>query len=165
MGYKSKEALQQLTKLTEDFSKHKINSEEANETLEFLAKTFYDNNIFQYVYEYMQSEKLFSTSYKDNCEDKSYVDDISIGDYLYKEVIVERKNMFSKQKLTMYRVYKVGGFTNSMYELEPITKNIKVLPCTKEELFNCTRSFEAFDNHFVHKRDKAELHKLILEND
>jgi hypothetical protein len=165
MGYKSKEALQQLTKLTEDFSNHKINEEEANETLLFLAKTFYNNNIFQYVYEYMQSEKLVSTSYKDNAEDKSYVDDIAIGDYVYKEAIVEIKHMLSKEKLTMYRIYKVAGSTNSMLELAPITKNIKVLPGTEQELLNCTSPFEAFDNNFVHKRDKAELHKLILRHD
>ena len=162
MEYKSKKALDQLAKLTEDFSKHKINAEEANETLVFLAKTFYDNNIFQYVYEYMESEKLVSTSYKDNTEDKLYVDDISIGDYLYKEVAVEIKHMFNKQNLTMYRVYKVEGTTNYMIELAPITKNIKVLPSTKQELIDCTSLFEASDNNFVHKRDKAELHKLIL---
>lgn len=162
MAYKSKNALEQLGKLIEDFSKHKINSEEANETLGLAAKTFYDNNIFQYVYEYMQSEKVLSHSYKDNAEPKSYVDDISIGDYVYKEVIVESKNMFSKQKLTMYRVYKVEGSTDSMLELAPITKNIKVVPGTKQELLQSTSSFEASDNHFVHKRDKAELHKLIL---
>ena len=165
MEYKSKNALEKLTKLIEDFSKHRINAEEANETLGFLAKTFYDNNIFEYVYEYMQSEKLLSPSFKDNAEDISYVDDISIGEYMYKEVTVDSKHMFSKQKLTMYRVYKVEGSNNSMIELAPITKNIKVLPNTKEELFECTSSFEASDNHFVHKRDKAELHKLILGND
>lgn len=165
MGYKSLEALQYLTELIENFSMHKINAEEANETLKLNAKTFYDNNIFQYVYEYMQSEKLVSTSYKDDTEDKSYVDDISIGDYLYKEAIVEIKHILSKEKLKMYRIYRVEGFTNSMFELAPITKNIKALPSTKQELFNCTSLFETSDNHFVHKRDKAELHKLVLEKD
>lgn len=62
----------------------------------------------------------------------------------------------------MYRVYKVEGFTNSMFELAPITKEIKVLPSSRKELFDCTSSFEASDNHFVHKRDKEELNKLII---
>jgi len=165
MAYISKDALMQLTKLTEDFSNHKINVEEANETLGLIAKKYYDNNIFQCVYEYMQSEKVLSHSYKDNAQAMPYVDDTVIGDYMYKEVTVEVKHMFSKQKLTMYRVYKVEGFTDSTLELAPITKNIKILPSTKQELFDCTSSFEASDNHFVHKRDKAELHKLILVED
>ena len=76
MAYKSKDALMQLTKLTEDFSNHKINAEEANETLVLIANKFYDNNIFQCVYEYMQSEKVLSHSYKDNAQVMSYVDDI-----------------------------------------------------------------------------------------
>ena len=162
MVYKSKDQLEQLTKLIEDFSKDKINAEEANETLVFIAKTFYNNNIFEYMYEYIQSEKILSPSYKDNTEETSYVDDIFIGDYMYKEVTVENKHMFSKEILTMYRVYKVEGSTAYTLELAPITKNLKVLPSTKQELFDCTSSFEASDNHFVHKRDKAELHKLIL---
>jgi len=165
MTYKSKDALMKLTKLIEDYSKHKISVVEANEALGVIAKANYDNNIFQCVYEYMQSEKVLSHSYKDNAEAKPYVDDTAIGDYVYKEVTVEVKHMFSQQKLTMYRVYKVEDYTDSTLELAPITKNIKVLPKTKQELFDCTSSFDASDNHFVHKRDKAELHKLILGED
>lgn len=110
----------------------------------------------------MQSEKLLSSSYVDNAEDISYVDDISIGDYMYKEVTVENKHMFSKQIVKMYRVYKVESTTDSMIELALITKKIKEIPKTKQELQECTNSFEAYDNHIVHKRDKAQLHKLIL---
>lgn len=162
MTYKSKEALMQLTKLIDDFSKHKVTAEHANETLGLIAKTNYDNNIFQCVYEYLQSEKVLSRSYKDNAEAKPYVDDTVIGDYVYKEVTVAVKHMFSQQKLIMYRVYRVEGYTDSTLELAPITKNLKVLPRTKQELLDCTSSFDAADNHFVHKRDKAELHKLVL---
>lgn len=165
MAYKSKEALMQLNKLTEEFSNHKINVDDANETLRLISKEFYENNIFQCVYEYMQSEKVLSHSYKDNAQTMLYVDDIFIGDYIYKEETVEVKHMFSKQKLTMYRVYKVEGSTDSTLELAPITKNIESLPSTKQELLGCTSLFEASDNHFVHKRDKAELHKLILTKD
>ena len=165
MAYKSKDGLEQLARLTEDFSKHKINPEEANEKLGFIAKTYYDNNIFQCVYEYMQSEKVLSHSYKDTADVITYVADMVVGEYMYKEVIVENKRMFSKEKLTMYRVYKVEGLTDSMIELAPITKNIKAIPTTKQELIECTYSFDPSDNNFVHKRDKAELHKLILVDD
>lgn len=58
--------------------------------------TFY-NNIFQYVYEYMNSEKLLSSSYKEEIEEISYVINISISDYVYKEVTLESKYMFSKK--------------------------------------------------------------------
>ena len=163
MTYKSEDALIRLTKLTEDFSKNEINAEKANERLKLIAKEDYDNNIFLCVYEYMQSEKVFSNSYKDNAQTMLYVDDIFIGEYIYKEVTVEVKHMFSKEELTMYRVYKVEGVTDSTLELAPITKNIKLLPNTKQELVHATSLFEASDNHFVHKRDKAELHKLVLE--
>lgn len=165
MTYISKDALIKLIKLTEDFSKHKINVEEANETLGLIAKKYYNNNIFQCVYEYMQSEKVLSHSYKDNVQAVPYVDDIVIGDYMYKEVEVEVNHIFSKQKLTMYRVYKVEGSSDTTFELSPITNNIKLLPNTKQELLDCTSLFDASDNHFVHKRDKAELHKLILGED
>ena len=154
-----------LTKLIEDFSKHKINLEEANETLELIAKDNYENNIFQCVYEYIQGEKVLSHSYKDNAQVMPYVGHIAIGDYIYKEVTVEVKHMFNKQKITMYRVYKVESFIGSTVELAPITKNIKLLPKTKQELYDCTSLLEASDNHFVNKRDEAELHKLILEDD
>ena len=56
----------------------------------------------------------------------------------------------------------VENVTDSTIELAPITKNIKLLPSTKQELVDAASSFEASDNHFVHKRDKAELHKLVL---
>jgi len=162
---KSEDALMRLTKLIEDFSKNKINAEEANETLGLIAKKDYDNNIFLCLYEYMQSEKVLSHTYKDKAQAVSYVDDIFIGDYMYKEAIVEVKQMFSKQKITMYRVYKVEEVTDVTIELAPITKNIKLLPSTKQELFDCISPFEASDNHFVHKRDKAELHRLVLSED
>jgi len=165
MTYKSKDALMKLSKLMEDYSKHKISAVEANETLDFIAKSNYDNNIFQCVYEYMKSESVLSRSYKDNAKAKPYVNDTAIGDYVYKEITVEVKHMFSQQKLTVYRVYKVEDYTDSTLELAPITKNIKVLPKTKQELFDCTSYFDAADNHFVHKRDKSELHKLILAED
>jgi len=45
MTYKSKDALMKLSKLMEDYSKHKISAVEANETLNFIAKSNYDNNI------------------------------------------------------------------------------------------------------------------------
>jgi len=162
MAFKSKDGLMQLTKLIEGFSRHKINAEEANETLGLIAKENYDNNIFQCVYDYIESEKVLSHSYKDNAQPMPYVDDTVIGEYMYKEVTVEIKHMFSIQKLTMYRVYKVEGFIDSTLELAPITKNLKSLPRTKQELLDSTSSFEASDNHFVHMRDKAELHKLII---
>lgn len=163
MADKSKNALMQLTKLIEDFSKQKINMEEANEILLVIAKENYDNNIFKCVYDYMQSEKVLSNSYDDNTQDVSYVEDIFVGEYMYKEVTVEVKHLFNNQKLTMFRVYKVEGVTESTIELAPITKNLKLLPKTKQELFDCKSPFDESDNNFVHKRDKDELHKLILE--
>jgi hypothetical protein len=162
MAYNSKESLIQLTKLIEDFSNQKINADEANETLGLIAKTNYENNIFLCVYEYIQSEKVLSRSYKDNAQAMPYIDDTAIGDYIYKEVEVEISHMFSKQKIIMYRVYVVVGYTGATVELAPITKNIKLLPITKQELLDCTSPFEASDNNFVKKRDKDELHKLIL---
>lgn len=163
MEDKSRNALIKLTKLIEDFSKQKINAKEANESLGVIAKENYDNNIFKCVYDYMQSEKVLSNSFNDNAQAVSYVEDIFIGEYMYKEVTVEVKHMFNKEKLTMFRVYKVEGIAESTIELAPITKNVKSLPRTKKELIDCTSPFDVSDNNFVHKRDKDELHKLILE--
>lgn len=45
----------------------------------------------------MNSEKLLSSSYKEEIEEISYVINISISDYVYKEVTLESKYMFSKK--------------------------------------------------------------------